>query len=61
MFDRDYGTFGMNSGYAGWSMSKRAVEAYNNGEMPKSNWIKDEIIDAVTDAVDGEQPKGCQC
>jgi hypothetical protein len=30
----------MNSGYSGWSMSKRAVEAYEAGEMPRSKWTK---------------------
>lgn len=59
MFDGYYGSFGMNSGYAGWSMSKRAVEAYESGEMPKSKWTKTAIINAIFDAIaiSDEQPK----
>lgn len=37
----------MNSGYNGYSMSKRATEAYNNGEMPLSKWTKSNIIEAI--------------
>lgn len=36
-----------NSGYDGYSMSKRAAEAYRNGEMPISKWTKTAILDAV--------------
>lgn len=35
------------AGYVGSSMSVRAVEAYEQGEMPKSKWTKTAIIDAV--------------
>lgn len=34
----------MNSGYNGYSMSKRASEAYRNGEKPLSRWTKKEIV-----------------
>ena len=34
----------MNSGYDGYSMSKRAVEAYGNGEKPYSKWKKSDIV-----------------
>ncbi len=34
-------------GYNGYSMSDRAVEAYNNGEKPISKWTKKEIISAI--------------
>lgn len=37
----------MNSGYNGFSMSSRAVEAYENGEKPLSKWRKIEIIEEV--------------
>lgn len=35
------------AGYKGWSMSNNAVDAYNNGEKPLSQWTKSEILDAV--------------
>ena len=38
-----------NSGYNGYSMSNRAVEAYSNGEKPLSKWTKTEIISAVSE------------
>ena len=34
----------MNSGYSGYSMSNRAVDAYEDGEMPLSKWTKKMII-----------------
>lgn len=34
----------MNSGYVGYSMSVRANEAYKNGENPKSQWAKSDIL-----------------
>lgn len=37
----------MNSGYCGYSMSNRAVEAYEDGEKPLSKWRKAEIIEEV--------------
>ena len=39
--------FNMNSGYHGFSMSNRAVEAYNNGEKPFSKWTKQDILDVI--------------
>ena len=39
----------MNSGYNGYSMSNRAVEAYENGEMPLSKWSKQDILDLCGD------------
>lgn len=36
--------FNMNSGYTGYSMSNRAVEAYEDGEMPLSKWSKERIV-----------------
>lgn len=44
--------FNMNSGYNGYSMSNRAVEAYDNGEKPLSKWTKAAIIDEVKDNID---------
>ena len=37
-------------GYSGQSMSVRAKQAYDSGEMPKSKWTKSAIIDALEDA-----------
>lgn len=45
-------SYGMNSGYNGFSMSVRASEAYDNGEMPLSKWTKAEIISAVEKLVE---------
>lgn len=36
-----------NSGYSGYSMSNRAVEAYASGEQPLSKWSKDDILEAI--------------
>lgn len=37
----------MNSGYNGFSMSNRAVQAYEDGEKPLSKWTKAEIMDII--------------
>ena len=37
----------MNSGYDGYSMSKRAVEAYEQGEKPYSKWKKSDILEML--------------
>lgn len=37
----------MNSGYHGFSMSNRAIDAYENGEMPLSKWTKEQILNAI--------------
>ena len=42
----------VNSGYIGYSMSRRAAEAYEDGEMPKSKWTKKAMIAAIKDACD---------
>ena len=39
-------TYGQR-GYIGSSMSARAQEAYEDGEMPKSKWTKAAIVDAI--------------
>lgn len=39
-------TYGQR-GYIGSSMSVRAHEAYEDGEMPKSKWTKTAILDAI--------------
>lgn len=44
-------SYDMNSGYHGYAMSKRAVEAYNNGEKPISKWTKSEIVHAVKEII----------
>lgn len=41
--------FNKNKGYSGYSMSERAVDAYDNGEKPWSKWNKREIIESVLD------------
>lgn len=40
-------SFKANGGYVGHSMSRRAVRAYEDGEMPKSKWTKAVLIDRV--------------
>ena len=37
----------VNSGYVGYSMSKRAVEAYEQGEKPKSKWTKAAMLQEI--------------
>lgn len=39
------------SGYVGCSMSARAQEAYERGEMPKSKWTKAAMLDAIAGAL----------
>lgn len=40
------------SGYVGTRMSVRAMEAYDDGEMPKSRWTKKLMLDAIEDYCD---------
>lgn len=42
----------MNSGYHGYSMSNRAVEAYKNNEKPLSKWTKGELLDECESILD---------
>ncbi len=42
----------VNSGYIGYSMSRRAAEAYEDGEKPRSKWTKKAMIAAIKDACD---------
>ncbi len=44
----------MNSGYDGYSMSKRATSAYLDGEMPISKWNKKAILEAISELTDAE-------
>ncbi len=44
MYNRD-----VNRGYIGYSMSVRAQEAYEYGEMPYSKWTKSAIINYLDD------------
>lgn len=39
------------NGYIGSSMSVRAIEAYNQGEMPKSKWTKSAMLEAIAYAI----------
>lgn len=41
--------FNANSGYHGYAMSNRALEAYSDGEKPLSKWTKTEIISAISE------------
>ena len=41
-----YNNYG-NKGYDGYSMSIRAREAYEDGEMPKSKWTKKAMLEAI--------------
>ncbi|WP_459540362.1 MuF-C-terminal domain-containing protein [Negativicoccus succinicivorans] len=52
-FQNRYG----DGGYDGKSMSNRARAAYELGEKPMSKWTKDEIIKAVEDYLDEEEPE----
>lgn len=52
-FQNRYG----DGGYDGNSMSNRARAAYELGEKPMSKWTKDEIIEAVEDYLDEEEPE----
>ena len=52
--------FNSNSGYVGQSMSVRAAEAYQNGEMPLSKWNKAAILEEI-EASYGKEARGhCQ-
>lgn len=42
---------GFNSGYAGYSMSKRALEAYEAGKMPRSKWTKGIALALIEKAI----------
>lgn len=53
-FDDDE-TLLQEAGYYGYSMSNNAVDAYENGEKPKSKWTKDDIIDEIENNI--EHPK----
>lgn len=39
-------------GYVGCSMSVNAMQAYENGEMPKSRWTKATMLGAIADYCD---------
>ena len=39
--------YDINNGYNGFSMSKRAIEAYDNGEKPLSKWNKSVILEEI--------------
>ena len=43
--------FSANRGYSGYSMSNRAEEAYEEGQMPLSKWTKKLIIDRCEEVV----------
>ena len=37
----------MNSGYFGYKMSKRAHDAYDQGEKPYTRWTKKDILEEL--------------
>jgi hypothetical protein len=37
------------NGYSGYSMSRNAVSAYDNGEKPKSKWTREDILNIIED------------
>lgn len=43
------------AGYHGYSMSNNAVDAYNDGEMPKSKWTKASILDEVQRIIEEDE------
>lgn len=46
-----------NSGYVGYSMSRRAVQAYENGEKPISKWTKAAMLETLDEiAWDNDWP-----
>lgn len=45
------------AGYYNYSMSNNAVEAYENGEMPRSKWTKKEILNTIYNDCDIEETK----
>lgn len=45
----------MNSGYSGYSMSKRATEAYAIGERPLSKWTKTLILEEAERIIPGSK------
>ncbi len=49
----------LNSGYSGYSMSNRAVEAYDNNEKPYSKWTKTAIMEVIGDWIDDGGNLGC--
>jgi len=46
------------SGYVGQSMSVRAKQAYDSGEMPKSKWTKSAIIEELENMFGEEEASG---
>lgn len=48
--------YGQN-GYIGSSMSVRAMEAYESGEMPRSKWTKQAILDCYSEKMQKELKK----
>jgi hypothetical protein len=45
-------------GYVGKSMSVRAKQAYDGGEMPKSKWSKNAMLDALSEEFGEEESLG---
>lgn len=45
------------AGYYNYSMSNNAIEAYENGEMPRSKWTKKEILNTIYNDCDIEETK----
>lgn len=49
-----------NNGYVGYSMSVRASEAYDMGEMPKSKWTKQNMLAAIAEWCETEGVEDCR-
>lgn len=47
--------FDVNSGYVGNRMSKRAENAYENGEYPLSKWTKNTFFDRLEEMIENEE------
>lgn len=45
----------INSGYSGYSMSNRAIEAYESGERPLSKWTKTELLQEAKEIAEANE------
>lgn len=51
----------MNSGYCGYAMSNRAVQAYSNGEKPLSKWTKVAMIERIEEWLNKDSDNRLNC
>lgn len=45
------------AGYSGYSMSNNAIEAYEEGMMPKSKWTKAAMLEAIKETLESSDNK----